>query len=75
MRHWKECYNPNEGKLLATRVSVRLFSLPIYFWDPEILGGIGNSIGNFFKVADSTWWGRYTSYANICVYMNITKLP
>lgn len=44
------------------------------FWYPEILEEIGNSIGTFFKVVDSTRKCRYTSCARICVYMNITEL-
>lgn len=73
IRHWDECYNPDQEKLLAALIWVWLFGLPMDFWDPEILEGIGNSIGTFVKVADSTRKGRYTSYARICVYMNITK--
>jgi len=48
-----------------------LFGLPIDFWDPEILEGIGNTICNFVKITETTKNGRYTSYARICVYMNI----
>ena len=43
------------------------------FWDPEILEGIGNTIGSFVKIAETTKRGRYTSYARICVYMNIAN--
>lgn len=48
-----------------------MFGLPTDFWDPEILEGIGNTIGSFVKIAETTKRGRYTSYARICVYMNI----
>jgi len=73
MRYWEECYNPDKEKFLAAPVWVRLFGLPMDFWDPEILEGIGNTIGSFFKIAESTKKGRYTSDARICVYMNITN--
>eukprot|EP00253_Pinus_taeda_P004844 PITA_04844 len=73
MRHWEDRYNPDAEKLLAAPIWVRLFGLPMEFWDPEILEWIGNSIGAFFKVAESTKRGKYTSYARICVYMNIAK--
>lgn len=46
---------------------------PNGFLGSEILDGIGNSIGTFIKVADTTRKGRYTSYDQICVYMNITE--
>jgi len=73
MRQWEECYNPDKEKMLAAPIWVRMFGLPIEFWDLEILEGIRNSIGTFAKVAKTTKKGRYTSYAKICVYMNIAK--
>lgn len=48
-----------------------MFGLRIEFWDLEILEGIGNMIGYFVKLSESKKRGRYTSYARICVYMNI----
>eukprot|EP00253_Pinus_taeda_P012662 PITA_12662 len=59
--------------MLAALVWIKLFGLQMEFWDPEILEGIGNAIGSFVKVAESTKRGRYTSYARVCVYMNITE--
>jgi len=73
MRHWEDRYNPDAEKLLAAPIWVRLYGLPTEFWDPDILEGIGNSIGAFVKVAESTKRGKYTSYARICVYMNIAE--
>jgi len=73
MRYWEECYNPDKEKFLAALVWVRLFGLPMDFSDPEILEGIRNTIGSFIKIAESTEKGRYTSYARICVYMNIAN--
>jgi len=58
---------------MVALVWVRLFILYVDFWDPKILEGIGNSIGSFVKIFDSTRQGRYTSYAHIYVYMNITE--
>lgn len=73
IRHWEDYYNPNKEKMLATPVWIRLFGLSMEFWDPKILEVIGNTIGSFVKVTKSTKRGRYTSYAKICAYMNITE--
>lgn len=72
MRQWVDCYNPEKEKMLEAPIWIRLFGLPIEFWDPEILEGIGNVIRSFVKVVESTKRGRYTSYPRIYVYMNIT---
>ena len=71
LRQWEECYNPEQEKIFAAPIWVRLFGLPMDFLDPEILEGIGNSLGKFVKIADSTSRGRYTYFSQICVYMNI----
>jgi len=73
MRYWEEYYNPDKENFLAAPIWVRLFGLRIDFWDPEILEGVGNSIGSFVKIAETTKKVRYTSYARICVYMNIAN--
>jgi hypothetical protein len=47
--------------------------LPQEFWLEEILVGIGNTIGVYVKSSEATKQRRYTSYARICVYLNISK--
>jgi hypothetical protein len=39
----------------------------------KILEGIGNTLGSFVGTAKATLQGRYTSYARICVYLNVSK--
>jgi len=73
LRYWKEKFNPDKEDLTVAPVWVRLYSLPTEYWLPEILEDIGNALGNFVKVSEQTKISRYTSYARICVYMNISK--
>jgi len=40
----------------------------------EFLTGIGNTIGIYVNSSEATKQRRYTSYARICVYLNIAKL-
>lgn len=54
-------------------VWVRLYHLLIDFWIPEILEGIGQTLGQFFKVSEVTKRGRNMSYVGLCVYMNISQ--
>jgi hypothetical protein len=37
------------------------------------LAGIGNTIGIYVKSSEATKQRRYTSYARICIYLNIAK--
>ena len=39
----------------------------------EVLRDIGNSIGEFVKFVEQTRLQRYTTFARICVYMDLSK--
>ena len=43
------------------------------YWKEEILTNIGNTLGIFVKVSKQTKQMRYTSYARICLYLDIAK--
>eukprot|EP00253_Pinus_taeda_P017343 PITA_17343 len=73
MKFWEERYNPEKETMMDAPVWVRLFGLPDEFWDPEILEGIGNTIGSFVKTAEITKRGKYNAYARICVYINLAE--
>jgi len=51
---------------------VRLYSLPLDYWQLESLKVIGNKLGHFVKIPKATMWGKYTSFAHICVDMDIS---
>ena len=52
---------------------IRLYSLPSEYWDPEILEDLGNCLGKFIKIYEQTNIQSYTSYAQICAYMDLSK--
>ena len=51
---------------------IRLFSLPDEFWDLDTLKDIGNSLGEYMKVAEKTRSQIYTAFACICVYLDLS---
>jgi hypothetical protein len=73
MRFWTERFAPEKEDFTAASVWIRMYSLPREFWEPEILEGIGNTIGSFVKIYEVTKATRYISYARICVYMNVAN--
>jgi hypothetical protein len=73
LRFWTEKFNPEKEDFAHAPVWIRLYSLPQEFWLEEVLAGIGNTIGIYVKSSEATKQRRYTSYARICVYMNIAK--
>jgi len=59
--------------LTIAPVWIRLYSLLIEFWDDQILVDIGNTLGTFVKSSEQMKVGRYTTYARICIYLDLSK--
>ena len=53
-------------------VWIRLYSLPLDYWILESLKAIGNKLGHFLKISEATLRGKYTSFARICVEMDLS---
>jgi hypothetical protein len=70
---WTERFSPDKEDFMMAPVWINLYSLPQEFWLEEILMGIGNIVGQYVKASEATKQRKYTSYARICVYMNISK--
>ena len=73
LRPWKERFNPETEDMMVAPVWIHLFSLPGEYWDLETLCDIGNSLGEFIKVAEQTRLQWYTAFARICVYMDLSR--
>ena len=73
LRPWRERFNLEMEDMTLGLVWIRLFSLPDEYWDPETLKDIGNTLGEFIKVAEQTRVQQYTSFARIYVYLDLSK--
>lgn len=73
MRYWVEQFNSDKEDFTCIPIWIHLYSLPQEYWNEEILRDIGNTLGTYIKTAKATCQMRYTAYACICVYMNISK--
>lgn len=51
---------------------IRLFSLPVDYWGLNALKQIGDQLGTFIKASEATLQKKYTSYARICVEMDVS---
>ena len=68
---WKERFNLDKEDLSIVLVWLCLYSLPCEFWQPEMLADIGNTLGDFVKVAEQMKRMRFVSFSRICVYLDI----
>ena len=70
---WKEHFNPETEDMTVAPVWIHLFSLPGEYWDLETLRDIENTLGEFIKIVYQTRIQRYTPFAWICVYMDLSR--
>jgi len=63
---------PEWETFTSVPVWVRLYSLPLHYWQTESLVAIGNKLGHFVKASKATRRGKYTSFARICVEMDLS---
>lgn len=73
LKEWIDRFNPDKEDLSCAPVWIRLYSLPLEYWEEESLKVIGNALGDFVKIPEETKTHRYTSYARICVYMDLKQ--
>ena len=71
LRLWKELFNSETEDLTIAPVWIRLYPLPTEFWEEQVPKDIGNTLGSFVKISEQTKVGRYTSYAIICIYLDL----
>lgn len=73
MCHLIENFSPELEDFTRAHVWIRLYSLQNKYWVSEVFEGVGNTLGRYITTSEITKIGRYTSYARICVYMNVSK--
>ncbi|CAI0451791.1 unnamed protein product [Linum tenue] len=74
-RRWKRGFDPGEGDDVLTNllVWVRLPKLPMDYYDSVILRDVGNSIGKYVKMDETTRAATRGHFARICVEVDLTK--
>ena len=72
MRYQIEKFNPNKEDFTCVPVRIRLYSLPQEFLNEEVFSSIGNTLGSYIKTMKITRKKRYTAFARICVYLDVS---
>jgi hypothetical protein len=72
MRPWKENFSREKENSKNVLVWLRIYSLPLDYCLPSTFKEIGNKLRKYFKTSEETLKGRYTSYARICIEMDVS---
>jgi hypothetical protein len=71
MRPWKENFSLEKETFKNVPIWLGLYSLPLDYWLPSTFEAIRNKLGKYVKTSQATLKGRYTSYARICIDMDV----
>jgi hypothetical protein len=71
MRPWKENFPPQKETFKNVPLWLWLYSLSLNYWLPSTFEAIRNKLGKYVKTSKATLKGRYTSYARICIDMDV----
>jgi len=69
---WMMIFVPERETFTFVPVWIRLYSLPLDYWQPYPLKTTGNKLGHFLKISEATIKGKYTSFTRICVEMDLS---
>jgi hypothetical protein len=72
MRSWKENFSPEKETFKNVPVWLRFYSLPLDYWLLSTFEAIRKKLGKYVKTLEATLKGRYTSYARICIEMDVS---
>jgi hypothetical protein len=73
LRFWTYRFSLEKEDFTMVPVWIIPYSLPQELWLEEILMGIGNTMGKYVKSSEAIKKKKYTSYVQICVYMDISR--
>lgn len=71
MRPWRMNFMLERKTFTSVPVWVRLYSLPLDYWQIDSLITIGNKLGRYVKTSEATRRGKYTSFTRICLEMDL----
>ncbi|CAN1181082.1 hypothetical protein LINPERHAP2_LOCUS35156 [Linum perenne] len=70
---WRPNFEPGYSVVNKIRAWVRLPSLPVEYFDPDILTMIGDKIGKTIRLDNTTMSGTRGNFARICVEIDLDK--
>ncbi|XP_057811258.1 uncharacterized protein LOC131025481 [Salvia miltiorrhiza] len=73
LRDWARCFNPYKESSSLAQVWVRVYYLPVEFWHPEVLSGIGRWLGQPLKIDGTSIDDEVAHFARILVEIDLSQ--
>ncbi|XP_057791024.1 uncharacterized protein LOC131007942 [Salvia miltiorrhiza] len=73
LRDWVRYFNPYKESSSLAQVWVRIYYLPVEFWHPEVLTGIGHWLGQPLKIDGNSLNDEVAHFARILVEIDLAK--
>ncbi|XP_057770728.1 uncharacterized protein LOC130990516 [Salvia miltiorrhiza] len=73
LREWSKHFDPFKENSSMANVWVRIHYLPIEYWHPEILAGIGRYIGHPIKIDGASARRDFGQFARLLIELDMSK--
>ncbi|XP_057811679.1 uncharacterized protein LOC131025918 [Salvia miltiorrhiza] len=73
LRDWVRYFNPYKESSSLAQVWVRIYYLPVGFWHPEVLAGIGRWLGQPLKIDGNSMDDEVAHFARILVEIDLAQ--
>ncbi|XP_057770942.1 uncharacterized protein LOC130990730 [Salvia miltiorrhiza] len=73
LREWSKHFDPFKENSSMANVWVRIHYLPIEYWHPEILAGIGRYIGHPIKIDGASARRDFGQFAHLLIELDMSK--
>ncbi|XP_057785641.1 uncharacterized protein LOC131003176 [Salvia miltiorrhiza] len=74
LREWVRFFNPYKESSSLAQVWVRIYYLPVEFWHPEVLSGIGRWLGQPLKIDGNSVDDDVAHYARMLVEVDLANM-
>ncbi|XP_057811567.1 uncharacterized protein LOC131025796 [Salvia miltiorrhiza] len=75
LRKWARNFDPFKENSPLANVWVRIHYLPIEYWNPQVISGIGRFLGHHLKIDRATVGREFGQFARILVEMDMSHNP
>ncbi|XP_057787970.1 uncharacterized protein LOC131005166 [Salvia miltiorrhiza] len=75
LRKWTRNFDPFKENYPLANVWVRIHYLPIEYWNPQVISGIGRFLGHPLKIDRATVGREFGQFARILVEMDMSHNP
>lgn len=73
LQRWVRGFNPYKVNTTLAQVWVRIYEIPMEYFQPKIIHALASALGTVIKIDDRTWNRTMCHYARVLIEIDMTK--